>query len=404
MKPVEELFLEALKASMKNEKVTWNPKVTSEMWEELFSLADAHRVLPLVYEAIYACTDSGGAALTTARQKTVSAVAGQAVKTAEFLQTYKALTDAGIKPLVVKGVVCRQLYPKPDHRPSSDEDLVIPPEAFDRCQQVLMDAGMTVQGNACTDSYEVSLRKKGSPLYIELHKSLFPPESDAYGDLNDGFTNCFENAVSVVVDGVTLYTLAPEDHLFYLICHAFKHFLHSGFGIRQVCDIVLFTDVYGKVVNWERLYGRCRKIRAHKFAAALFAIGRKWLGSVSDIPACWQEASVDPEPLLAELLQAGIYGQTDMTRRHSSNITLQAVVADKKGMKPKNGLRASVFPTAKELQGRYPYLKEKPWLLPVAWVSRMIRYACNRDDSKAAAIMQMGKQRVQLLKRYEIIE
>lgn len=34
----------------------------------------------------------------------------------------------------------------------------------------------------------------------------------------------------------------------------------------------------------------------------------------------------------------------------------------------------------------------------------MIRYARNRDDSKAAAIVQLGKQRVQLLKLYEIIE
>lgn len=34
-----------------------------------------------------------------------------------------------------------------------------------------------------------------------------------------------------------------SDHLFYLICHALKHFYHSGFGIRQVCDILLFAAI-----------------------------------------------------------------------------------------------------------------------------------------------------------------
>ena len=35
-----------------------------------------------------------------------------------------------MQPLVMKGIVCRSLYPKPDLRPSGDEDLLIPEKDF----------------------------------------------------------------------------------------------------------------------------------------------------------------------------------------------------------------------------------------------------------------------------------
>ena len=92
--------------------------------------------------------------------------------------------------------------------------------------------------------YEVPYGKKGSLIYIELHKSLFPPESDAYGDLNRFFENVYTDAIEIKIDNTDIRTMGYTDHLFYLICHAFKHFLHSGFGIRQVCDIILFANAY----------------------------------------------------------------------------------------------------------------------------------------------------------------
>lgn len=36
--------------------------------------------------------------------------------------------------------------------------------------------------------------------------------------------------------------LAPTDHLLCLLCHAYKHFLYAGFGIRHVCDIGIFAE------------------------------------------------------------------------------------------------------------------------------------------------------------------
>ena len=123
-------------------------------------------------------------------------------------------------------------------------DLLIRPEDFERCHSRMLEFGM-VPSDAGMDihaAYEVPYGKKGSPLYIELHKHLFPPDSEAYGELDGFFRNVYEQAAELPVYGGTVYTMEYSSHFFYLICHALKHFLHSGFGIRQVCDVVPFCQ------------------------------------------------------------------------------------------------------------------------------------------------------------------
>lgn len=72
-----------------------------------------------------------------------------------------------------------------------------------------------------------------------------------------------------------------------------------------------------------------------------------------------------------------------------------------------NGLLKTVFPPARQLAGRYPYLKEKPYLLPLARVNRILKYgketAGGSADNNAAQSIKIGNGRVALLKEYGII-
>lgn len=61
------------------------------------------------------------------RSITIQALARQTVATQELLALTQALERAAVPALVVKGAVCRSLYPTPDWRPSSDEDILIRP-------------------------------------------------------------------------------------------------------------------------------------------------------------------------------------------------------------------------------------------------------------------------------------
>lgn len=412
MDPIYGLFLEAMQAALEDRQVDWDTGVTPEQMHQLMELAQAHHVLPMIFEAVYDCPAAAamdGVLFMYCKRSTVQSVMTQAMKTEDFLALYRHLRQNGVTPLVVKGIICRSLYPRPDYRFSGDEDVLCGEHQFRQCHKAMIGFGM----EPCTpslESYEVPYSKEDSALYIELHKSLFARDSDIFGDCNRFFDDGFDRLVEIDIQGQPVATLNHTDHMLYLILHAFKHFLHSGFGIRQVCDMVLFANAYGRYIDWSYVLRNCRTIRADKFAAALFAIGKNHLG-FSQEKACypheWQQIEVDEEALLADMLYGGIYGSSDRSRVHSSNMTLNAVEADKKGKKSRGNLLRTVFPRAKSLEGRYPYLRRMPFLLPVAWTSRIFGYAkesISEPNSAAAEVIRTGSQRIELLRHYDIID
>ena len=402
-------FLRILKNALLGTQLSSFEELSPDQWKKLADLAGEHKVLPLVFNAVRLLPQLQGTEMfAQMRQQSRRQIILQTQKTYDFLSLYKSMRNDGATPLVVKGIICRNLYPQPDLRPSSDEDLLIPPHQFPLCHEALLQHGLqtTATVEQQEKDYEIPYRSATSPLYIELHKHLFPPESDAYGDLNRFFEGVFDRAITE--DSV--YTLSHTDHLFYLICHAFKHFLHSGFGIRQVCDIILYANEYGSRIDWMQVLNNCKEIRADKFAAAMFQIGSKYLVSDPE-KACWPDAwrqiTVDEQPMLEDLLSAGVYGGADMSRRHSSNITLDAVAAQKQGRKAKNTVLTSAFPSAAKLEGRYPYLKKHPYLLPVAWCSRLWTYSKetkNTQNNNAADALKIGSERINLLREYGILK
>ena len=405
MKQTNFLFLRVLRSALKGEKVNME-ELTPEQWREILAMAEEHKLLPMVLDTLGDCPGLQNmemAQLAAFRRQARHHVLMQTLRTGEFLALNRTLRAAGVKPLVVKGLVCRQLYPKPDLRPSGDEDVLVSEAQFALYCRLLQEAGLT-PGTEDAEASEIPFRKTGSPLYIELHKHLFEPQSQVYGDLNRFFGNVIENAVELEIGGERVATMAPTDHLLYLICHALKHFLHSGFGIRQVCDIVLFARRYDTGICWEQVLRCCGEIRAERFAGAIFRIGENYLNVAA--PGVFRAVEADEMPLLKDLLEGGLYGDATLSRKHSSNITLEAVAARKQGKRARSAMGASVFPSASKLEGKYPYLKKHSWLLPVAWGQRLWNYAREtrkNQDSSAAEALKIGAERVELLRHYGII-
>ena len=162
-------------------------------------------------------------------------------------------------------------------------------------------------------------------------------------------------------------------------------------------------------MDWQKVLENCRAIRGDKFAAAIFLIGKNYLvfdEEKAGYPAGWKAISVDEIPMLEDLLAAGVYGGATMSRKHSSAITLEAVAARKQGKKGRNALLLSAFPPASKLEGRYSYLKKYPYLLPVAWCSRILTYsgeARRSSDNRAVEALKIGSERIELLKTYDIL-
>lgn len=136
----------------------------------------------------------------------------------------------------------------------------------------------------------------------------------------------------------------------------------------------------------------------------MFRITKDYLGIDFDLHAPW-DASLDVEALLHDSLCGGVYGSNDLTRLHSSTVTLNAVKASRAG--EKSSVLRTVFPKREYLERRYPYLKKRPYLLPVAWAQRLAHYAGEKQsgaDSSASGSIKLARERIELMKRYGVME
>ena len=235
----------------------------------------------------------------------------QALSTRDFLQLVNKMNEAKLHPLVVKGIIARKLYPIPDERVSGDEDLLITKELFPTYHQFFTEHNLVTGDDL--EPYEVPYQLKGSSLYIELHKTLFQEESVAYGSWNQFFEKAHERRTTEVIEGVEVSTMCPTDHFLFLILHAFKHFLHSGVGIRQVADIMMFASHYE--IDYDSIFNDLQKIHLEVFGATLLSIGKKYLHD-APIPDKYLELSENMDHLLEDILDAGVYGNSSMSRKH----------------------------------------------------------------------------------------
>ncbi len=371
-------------------------------WQAMFTLAGQQKLLPILFEAVRKspAADENAALFAVVKQQVIGQVLSQTVRAVEFADLYRKLRAAGLHPIVVKGALCSRLYPLKDHRISADDDIHIPVGEFLTCHEQLLAAGLTTETapDELSSADEVSYTKKDSPLYIELHRHLFDSSEDAHDDLN----RFFADFQPVEIDG--FLTMPPHEHLLYLILHAYKHFVNCGIGLRQFCDIGLWAREYHDVIDWQKLHDQCASVHAATFASAAFRIATEYLGIAIELPSPWH-TSIDVEPMLHDTLCGGVYGSNDYTRLHSSTITLNAVKSSRKG--GKSTILRTVFPKKVYLESRYPYLKKHPYLLPVAWAQRIIHYAEEKQgsaDNSASGSIKLAKERIALMKQYDIMD
>lgn len=363
-------------------------------WPAIFTLANQQKLLPILFEAVRKtpAAEENAALFAVTKQQVIGQVLNQTVRSAEFSDLYHKLRSAGLHPIVVKGQLCSRLYPLKDHRISADDDLYISDAEFMACHKQLLANGLTTDTptDELATADEVSYTKNGSPLYIELHRHLFDSSEDAHDELNHFFASLKP------VETDSFLAMPPHEHLLYLILHAYKHFVRSGIG--------LWAWEYHDEIDWQSLHDQCASVHAATFAAAAFRIAGDYLGIEFDLPAPWSEA-VDVELLLHDTLCGGVYGSNDLTRLHSSTVTLNAVKASRTG--EKSSVLRTVFPKREYLERRYPYLKKRPYLLPVAWAQRIAHYASEKQsgaDNSASGSIKLGKERIELMKRYGIMD
>ncbi|MBQ1476784.1 MAG: nucleotidyltransferase family protein [Erysipelotrichaceae bacterium] len=393
----EILFLDILKETIHDRTLKYREDYFLHL-KEILHLSSSHYIFPLVLDALYPLNKK---ALEPYRKTVTEQTVKQAGRTASFLLLYQKMDQAGLSPTVMKGIVCRDLYPEGELRPSVDEDLLIDPEDISLYHDFLLKEGFLPSKDGLSLEENTYLHK-GSGLCLEVHTSLFPSNGESYGELNSLFDR--SRTVLIRIHGLDIKTLDHTEHFLYLVCHAYKHLIYSGIGIRQLCDMTLFLEHYGKHISYEKIVSSCKQKHLFFFLKAVLRLCIDHLGldtSISHLPLSLQDPDIDTLPLLKDILTGGIYGAEDIDRLHSANMTLDAISSVKQG-KRKKGILKSLFPSYTYMSGKYPYLKKRPYLLPVSWTERILDYLKKGKDPGRTIVI--GRKRIELLKYYHILE
>lgn len=410
MKKIHKDFLQLLKSSIENQ--TSSKEITSS-YDEILKLASIHKVVPLIYEAAYKTESFKKIDINFQKLfKTTSMqiVYSQIQRSEKFLQLYKEFNKAGLKVLVFKGILLRELYPIPDERISGDEDLLIQKKDLKKIEEILKSNNMEriLSQEEDEDVYHYFCPKTG--LHLELHTTLFGDKSHTYRNMNKIFATVFDDSDKIIVNDVQINTFSLDKHFLYVIIHAIKHFVSCGTGIRQVCDIVMYINKYHQEINWGYVWKEIISLGYDTLLVNLLQIGIDYLGLEEDkiiYPSDKKNYYINTESLIEDIMEGGIYGASTQARLNSANMSLDALNKESKS-KLKSNL-AAIFPKAENLKGRYKYLEKYPLLLPVAWMSRIFTYTKERGSlysvgATAKETISVGNRRIDLLKEYRLIQ
>ena len=232
---------------------------------------------------------------------------------------------------------------------------------------------------------------------------MFSKDS-VYSFLNNEFNDVFNHSIEIDIDSCSFLTFDYTDHLFYLFCHSYKHFVHGGFGIRQLCDMIQYMKKYSSYIDYDEYNKKIYKYNFQDLWYNLLDIAEKYLGfSYEEVDYSKPNISLDSNDLLIDLLDSGIFGRSTLERTHSSTMTLNALKDNHSSML--SNILHSLFPDYKYMKSQYKYLNNNPYLLPFSYIQRIISYLIKKKKSKEKNnSISLGKHRIELLKKYKLIK
>lgn len=373
-------------------------------WDTLVRYAKAQSLMAVFYQGAVKCPEFvlyPEDKRVELQRKTIATVTMQTLRTRRFLSVYQQLTAGGVHPIVLKGILCRQLYGAlADYRPSCDEDLYIPPKEIITCHRLLEQAGWKLESHP--DSLTVaeklqviSYQDTQYILHVEIHPTFFGTGNRRQALQNQYFLRSVKHTVSVPVDGITLESLDPTAHYLYLFFHFAKHLCDAGAGIRQILDMMLFQNKYQAEIRWDEVQKCIRKLSSPGLYADVTTIGR-YLG-FSPKPLFRE---VNPQQLLEDIFDGGVFGQARSAHGRGSILTIAAQYES-----TTKRWQRLFFPSVQQLEDGRPWLSGRPWLLPIAWMQRAGRLF--HGDGKRSRVtlksLREAHGRTKLLRSYDLV-
>ena len=271
----------------------------------------------------------------------------------ELKRIVDSFEKSGIKNQPMKGSCLKFLYPSPEMREMSDIDILVADDRMDDVKKVMHDMGYTLaQAIKHHDIYT-----KQPFMVVEVHRAMYDKTVD--GNQYDYFKS-FEKAV--LKDGQQYtYDFNREDFYVYMIAHMAKHFYAMGCGIRNLVDVYIYIEKYGKELDRSYLSKELKKCGIYDFAVNVEELAYIWLGG--------KKGDQFYDDLFQYMVDCGIYGKDENGIWHKfAEEKLEGKKITRSKLK-----KWYYFPPLFYMAEYYPWLEKFPFLLPVAWVIRAFR-------------------------------
>ena len=367
-----------------------DPGEFSGDWKALLRLADIHTVTGILgYMVMQYPHNTDGAILQNLRSVCMRTIAMQTQRAQAMRGLIRQMNDQGIDHLLMKGFVVKDYYPVPELRTYGDIDFVIRLQDRKKCHELMLSLGFSPK----TDWEPVYSYLK-APEYYEIHTELLEVDVSDKADYRAFFRQVWDWAEQI--DGHT-YQMRPEYHFLYLLTHIAKHIRSAGAGLRMYLDLAMFVRHFGSELDWELVQRELDGLALSDFANTVLTLTEHCFGVKSPLPL----RPMAPE-LLEEFLEftlaGGIYGYVG---RDSGTLSMKKEALKGETVSRGQTLRHRLFPSASTIEARYTYLQGHHWLLPVAWVHRLVKTRSKMGDHmlQARQILQADHEEVETLRR-----
>lgn len=350
-------------------------------WKSIIEEAEAHNVKGLLYSAInkseylkYVEKES----LEQWKRYTLFSGVSQIEHIRQISKVLKVFNKENIPLIVLKGLVVREFYPKPELRTMTDADVLVKKEDLDRIKKILKDLGYIESG--ATEAHIVFEHE--AHYAIEVHWTL---TDRGYFKGQPVFENqIWENTMKVKVGDSEALSLSFEDLAVHLCIHMAVHSVSSGFGIRQLCDLVLLVEIKGHLIDWSSFLNKIKKCEIEKFTMSIFSVCRQLFNMT--IPQELNNIKLVEKELLKLLIKdifsSGVYGERSLSRMFGAYLYNNYPNLDShNSVGIVKGFIMLLFPSKNKLSDRYSYAKKNIILLPIAWIHHFVRGIFNEEYS-----------------------
>lgn len=265
MNSAEKHYFELLQAAIWDHPVRIDEKID---WASVMQIAKHHTTETLICGAASSMTGDNKpnpSLLNKMKDIMRRNLLSQLKMKQSLITAVTMLREHQIEPILLKGFGLAQFYPNPNLRQFGDIDLFVGLERFHEACDIMKHFPGSYNWGVILDSGRHFVIELGDHC-IETHRVSSeitdPKEYDIY--MNIEHEGLVEHPQRINFEGFELSIPSKEFMVFFTFHHAWHHFMTTGVGWRQLCDISLALHAYHNQLDATKLVGYVKAMQLMK--------------------------------------------------------------------------------------------------------------------------------------------